>query len=831
MARGNVKTSPIGSVDANNTGLKSKIKTQKAQKRTPRKRPISKSSTKGDLGSKRKHRKDKKLLGNINTYNTTDTGTQMMEFASPLANTIGKGTAKVTYKAGKAVVRKVKKIRSVRVATDELKEKGLKDNTTGKIKTSKAKTRYRKVGNVRVEKDITISKLDKQQVSYNRTIKTGRTVSSQIKTGKTINSNTAPVTRTIKAGNYSIRGYRLKKGLSYSRFKHSNAKKKEEQVTGSTTYEAVQEGRIKTAKATNVVRAGKNTVTAARQVSRSVRSIGAEKIDVPTGHSPKIKTGRYIDPHSKRTLDNSSSARQVSASINTGQIKADINLERLQGRGAFVPKHVDKPFKSLQSFKHTNANVQEKDTGNTGIEMMQGSRVVGSKIRNTYRGAKNTVRAAQNVKSASSKVINKGKTIYTRRSGKINTAPKNARYTAKDIKNKGNVARKSVSIAKDAAMKVGAAVRQVKLLANPLILKAILIVGLVFVLLAIITTAVSGMLSMGTVSYTYILAEPEIIVEAKEKVDELNEKATEKIEKLLDSTGYDDIKLSGPDKIEVGYQDILAIMGVEDAQEYRTSKIKGIHDDFYNITTAKEKYQEREYVGVCHHDDDKGNCTSSCHDEYEWVDKLRLIITVEQYNFIKVMDDRGFDEEEQNWGMSLAGCNLLDLYPELADLGITAPQGSLTDQEINDILSKLPTTGATRENIVAIAESLVGKISYGWGHKADPPTVPKSLDCSGFTDYVFKLAGTGTIGAGTYGQWDNSYPIDKGEIKIGDLGFLKPPSQANDNSPNHVGIFVGYDSNGNMMFVHCQGGTGTVKTTAQAAGFHYFRRPFVNFSE
>ncbi|MGL5381739.1 C40 family peptidase [Clostridium sp.] len=181
------------------------------------------------------------------------------------------------------------------------------------------------------------------------------------------------------------------------------------------------------------------------------------------------------------------------------------------------------------------------------------------------------------------------------------------------------------------------------------------------------------------------------------------------------------------------------------------------------------------------------------------------------------------EDDKRQWIIEVIDSGLVqDMFGE---------EGELTPEEIEDILSKLPQTGATREKIIAIAESLVGEITYLWGGKADPPTIPTALDCSGFTDYVFKLAGAGTIGAGTYHQWDNSYPISESEIQIGDLGFMKPPSQSSDSSPNHVGIFVGYNAKGEMMFVHCEGGSGSIKTTAKRAGLSYFKRPYVKFEE
>ena len=833
MAGSKIKTASK-TTTSNGTPSNSKIKT--SPKTTNKSTPPPSQGGGGysppiKLGGKKYNDENKDMLGSIDTYNTTDTGRQVIEVATPVVRSVSKKVIKTTINVTKEIPGKIEKRK---LKSQDLEDMKKKLNVQGKVRTSKGNAVYKRVGSIRVENDFVINRIAKSKTTKNtelsRKIKTGGYKSNEIKTAitrKKIATQKVTQKTVIKTGTYAIGGYRLKGKLSYLNFKHTNAKVNEND-TGNTSYEAMQDGRRKISKGTNIIRTGRNAGTLAKQLSRTIDSIGKEKVDVQVDHSPKIRTGRYVDPNKKRTLENSTSARQVSKTIHTVQAKADIKLDRLQGRNSYVGEKIGK--EEFKSFTTTNAVVQEQDISNSSVEAFQESRVVTNKIRNTTKGIQNTYKFIKNIKTSVEKDTSKGGRIHTGQKSKIRTSMNGKKYGAEDVKAKANMARKTVATTQDIAIKIAGAIKRTKALMNPLVIKGSIIGGIFILFMSIITSVIGGISGSGGITYTYIMTEPEIIIEAKEKVDELNKKATEKIEKLLASTGYDDIKLEGPNKIEVGFQDILAIMGVEDEQEYNLSKINSIHEAFYKIDTRTEIYQENVYKGVCHHDKN-GKCTSECHDEYELVDRKRLVIIVEQYNFIKVMDDRGFDEEQQNWGMNLAGCNLLEIYPELAEAGITTPQGNLTEGEINDILSKLPSTGATRENIVAIAESLVGKIAYGWGCKADPPAIPSKLDCSGFTDYVFKLAGAGTIGAGTYGQWDNSYPIDKGEIKIGDLGFLKPPSQASDSSPNHVGIFVGYDSNGNMMFVHCQGGTGTVKTTAQAAGFYYFRRPFVNFAE
>lgn len=156
----------------------------------------------------------------------------------------------------------------------------------------------------------------------------------------------------------------------------------------------------------------------------------------------------------------------------------------------------------------------------------------------------------------------------------------------------------------------------------------------------------------------------------------------------------------------------------------------------------------------------------------------------------------------------------------------------ISNGNIEEIIANSEKVGFTRENIVDIAKSLIGKFTYIWGGKATPPEVPVGLDCSGFTKYVFLLASGNScdIGDGTYGQWANSYPITKDQLKPGDLAFKQPAEISSDNNPNHVGIFVGY-VNGEAMFVHCSGGQGSVMTNAAGGSFHYFRRPNILFRE
>lgn len=151
----------------------------------------------------------------------------------------------------------------------------------------------------------------------------------------------------------------------------------------------------------------------------------------------------------------------------------------------------------------------------------------------------------------------------------------------------------------------------------------------------------------------------------------------------------------------------------------------------------------------------------------------------------------------------------------------------LTDEELIEFVER-QNCNETRKYILSTALSLVGKVPYFWGGKSDagwndewntPKVVtatgssatgtilPYGLDCSGFTDWVFKTAMGVSIKAGSWNQWDNSYAITEAELLPGDLGFMAVPGTV---PVNHVLIYAGENEDGAHMWVHCTSGSGVV---------------------
>lgn len=152
-----------------------------------------------------------------------------------------------------------------------------------------------------------------------------------------------------------------------------------------------------------------------------------------------------------------------------------------------------------------------------------------------------------------------------------------------------------------------------------------------------------------------------------------------------------------------------------------------------------------------------------------------------------------------------------------------------------------------RQAVIEAALSLVGKVPYFWGGKSaagwnDEWNTPKlvtaagssssgtyrpyGLDCSGFTDWVYRTAGIGDMLSpspygGIRGPWRVSNAIAESELLPGDLVIMYDP--ATTSKVNHIGLFYKHDANGKNLYIHCSSsGKGVVINSF--SGFKYFRR-------
>lgn len=167
---------------------------------------------------------------------------------------------------------------------------------------------------------------------------------------------------------------------------------------------------------------------------------------------------------------------------------------------------------------------------------------------------------------------------------------------------------------------------------------------------------------------------------------------------------------------------------------------------------------------------------------------------------------------------------------------------ALTDEEINEMVDNAETDDPDRQAVLRTALSLVGKVPYFWGGKSaagwneewntlklvTAPGVsssgtfqPYGLDCSGFTDWVWKTAGYKSIGSGVHAQFWASTLIQEEDLQPGDLVFKNWPDN---NIINHVGIYYGKNEDGKNLYIHCSAGAGGVVINSYS-GFKFCGRP------
>ena len=165
----------------------------------------------------------------------------------------------------------------------------------------------------------------------------------------------------------------------------------------------------------------------------------------------------------------------------------------------------------------------------------------------------------------------------------------------------------------------------------------------------------------------------------------------------------------------------------------------------------------------------------------------------------------------------------------------------ITDAELIAFLNSLDVSPERRE-LIRVSLSLVGRVPYFWGGKSaagwndawnTPRLVtapgsrssgtvrPFGLDCTGFTDWVYRTAlGIDLGGGGTWSQWERSTAITSSELQPGDLGFFARPGAI---PINHVLIFAGWDANGVKLWIHSSSSGGGVVMNSTTA-VRYFRR-------
>lgn len=221
-------------------------------------------------------------------------------------------------------------------------------------------------------------------------------------------------------------------------------------------------------------------------------------------------------------------------------------------------------------------------------------------------------------------------------------------------------------------------------------------------------------------------------------------------------------------------------------------------------------------------------------------DTVILHITVTIKMHLQMADEYRFNAEQRRLLEELMQPKYQELFMALTG---SYQNIELSPENVAKIMENLPADlSAERRQVVLTAYQLLGKVHYFWGGKSliigwdsrwgmpmkvtaegssTTGTVrPFGLDCSGMVDWVFynQSGGQYVIGHGGGATTQHSYctPIAWSDAQPGDLVFYPGDS--------HVGIVCGFDSNGNIMVIHCASSENNVVVTGKS-GFTSIGRP------
>lgn len=147
--------------------------------------------------------------------------------------------------------------------------------------------------------------------------------------------------------------------------------------------------------------------------------------------------------------------------------------------------------------------------------------------------------------------------------------------------------------------------------------------------------------------------------------------------------------------------------------------------------------------------------------------------------------------------------------------------GEAQTREMEPVRNQPPAPTQTAAPVLDKAQAIIntGKKYLGRPYKfgAKPEQAPQYMDCSSFTQYVFKVHGV-TLPRDSRQQAQEGVRVT--DLKPGDLLFFKYPERYSDGRVGHVGIYMG---NGQM--IHTIPRTGVTVTNYQKSG--YWTRNFL----
>ncbi|WP_017815224.1 C40 family peptidase [Paenibacillus shenyangensis] len=570
----------------------------------------------------------------------------------------------------------------------------------------------------------------------------------------------------------------------------------------------------------------------------------------PTGTSkPTIS---YLKPALNKKLKlNRTLSTNPSSHVRGGRslLKEHIKQETRQRLKTMPREHAKRGLRhTARAVDHfdqeeSHESIQSLELAREGTKKARNTFVTAKKASNRIKETGRSIRTRKEPRSFSARKSSSTKTQNTAvpTSSKIKmlthrSSPKN-KYSAA-LKGKAAVKKSMQLPAVQQAMKQLMKRLMASIASNPKVWIIGAAVGAVLFLLLMVTNNIGG--ASTSAAGSFFMTDEDNAKSYKNEIQQLNTDFQNKIVQLKNSGGYDDVRVEYMNEdgvAQANWVEVFAVLTVHfeqdlDFTDKQSVYLKELYKEFNEIKTSKQTYYEKK----CRHKNGKKVCKNER--------KKRLIIKVYSYDMEDVFTKIGFNEEQEDWARRLVTSGgIQEQFPDLVQEiggGTTGPAPiPINPGDYPDIEN----VGAARQQLIQTALTLVGKVSYFWGGKSAPGwnsewgkpkliTAPGSeksgtvrpygLDCSGFIDWAFKTGGLGNTmsGGGTSYQWGRTTSISMSELQPGDLVFKNIPGNG---GINHIGIYIGRNSNNNPLYVHCSSSHGVVVNSYK--GFKYPRRP------
>ena len=149
----------------------------------------------------------------------------------------------------------------------------------------------------------------------------------------------------------------------------------------------------------------------------------------------------------------------------------------------------------------------------------------------------------------------------------------------------------------------------------------------------------------------------------------------------------------------------------------------------------------------------------------------------------------------------------------------TSPTAPATPAASTPSASAAPAKAAweqSADKLISYAKSLIGKVQYGYAKRVTSDPNHLLLDCSSYTQYVYKQSLGVSMRWGANAQHDAFPHVAKANLRKGDLVFF---SVGTPGKIGHVGIYIG-----NGQFIHNVNTTSDVTISTLSSGYwsrHY----------